>query len=541
MNEQQLLTAIGSTKPEYLEASENPAKNAPHRVRWAALAASVCLLVGLGAGARLLFGGASSSSSPSAEGTAGNGSVNYGGSAAEGGGRVEGTQASTFMSYAGPIFPLTLRESAPELTASRRIDMDFAPYTPREVTYTDTLYGEQNTYTMRTRSLDVTDRYTLYNSGSHDVTVTALYPFASSLRDLRAQMIELDGEAVETTLYMGSYSGAFSPAASPDAESGERWNLDRFTNWTDYEAILSNGTYQKNAFSDLPALDQTVYVYSLETTGEPQESPATVAITLDYDSEKTTVLTSNMNGFGYDAETGKPQHGYFVNQKGTIQLAALGDDISGYTVQGYENGGCQPDEKLTTLSADVTREEMTLEQFLRGATKEALELYSYFDDEKHPKPDATVFELFYRAAVEFLTQYGVLSEDPAERYSAWGGSIDMLISDALVTDRVFYAAVEVTIPAGETVTLTARQEKPYSYDFYGAGSGREGIDGYDLVTQLGSCLSLTEQTAHVETHGLVKIVEQNFGFDVENGITTVTLDPEIEHYYMNVVLIQSGE
>lgn len=537
MNEYQLLKAIGDAKPEYMEASESMAKKAPHRVRWAALAASVCLLVGLGAGVRLLFGGAGSSS-PSAEGSSGNSSVNYGGSVAAGGGHDEGTHASTFLSYAGPIFPLTLRESAPEITATRRIDMDFAPYTPREVTYTDTLYGEQNTYTTRTQSLEVIDCYTLHNSGSYDVTVTALYPFASSLRDLPAQMIELDGEAAETTLYMGSYSGAFSPVSSVGAESGERWNLDRFTNWTDYEALLSDGIYQENAFSDLPPLNQTVYVYTLETTGEPQESPATVAISLDYDSDKTTILTSNMNGFGYDAETGKPQHSYFVRQKGTIQLAALGDDISGYMVQGYENGGCQPDEKLTTLSADVTREEMTLEQFLRGATKEALELYSYFDDEEHPKPDETVFELFYRAAVEFLTQYGVLSDDPAERYSAWGGSIDMLISDALVTDRVFYAAVEVTIPAGASVTLTAQQEKPHSFDFYGAGSGREGIDGYDLVTQLGSCLSLTEQTAHVETRGLVEIVEQNFGFDVENGITTVTLDPEIEHYYMNVMLLE---
>ena len=43
------------------------------------------------------------------------------------------------------------------------------------------------------------------------------------------------------------------------------------------------------------------------------------------------------------------------------------------------------------------------------------------------------------------------------------------------------------------------------------------------------------QTASIETRGLVEILEQNFGFEPENGITTVTLDPTQEHYYLNVV------
>lgn len=541
MNEYQLLSAVGAAKTEYLaESEEKPKKRLRPWTKWAALAASVCLIVGLGAGARLLFGGSKTETAP---GESNSGSAQrYGGVvSSEDGKSAADTQESTFMAYQGPIFPLTLLESAPEITASRRIDMDFAPYTPVEVTQEETLYGDACTYTTRTRSLDVTDSYTLRNASSRDVTVTALYPFASSLRDLSAISLTLDGEAVEPKLYMGSYSGDFAPAASPDAESGERWNLESFTSWKDYEALLCDGTYQNNAFSALPALDQTVYVYTLETTGEPMVSPATVAMTPEYDSEKTKILTWNFNGFHYDAETGEGQYSYFVSQKGTIQIAALGEDISGYTVQGYENGGCQPDEKLDTLSADVTRTEMTLESFLRFVTGEALETYTYYDNEEHTRPDESVFDLFYRTAVEFLMQYGYLSDEPAERYYDWAGSLDMMIYDALVVDRVFYAAVEVTIPAGESVTLTARQEKPYSYDFYGAGSGREALDGYDLVTRLGSVLSFTEQIAHVETRGLVEIVEQNFGFDVENGVTTVTLDPEIEHYYMNVVVIEPEE
>lgn len=538
MNEYQLLSAVGAAKTEYLTESEEKSKKRLRPwAKWAALAASACLIVGLGAGARLLFGGSKTETAP---GESNSGSAQrYGGVVStEGGKSAADTQESTFMAYQGPIFPLTLLESAPEITASRRIDMDFAPYTPVEVTQEETLYGDARTYTTRTRSLDVTDSYTLRNASSRNVTVTALYPFASSLRDLSAISLTLDDGAVEPKLYMGSYSGDFAPAASPDAESGERWNLDHFTSWADYQRLLSDGTYQKNAFSALPALDQTVYVYTLETTGEPMESPATIAMTPEYDSEKTKILTWSFNGFGHDEETGEEQYSYFVSHRSTVCLAALGDDLTGYTVQGYENGGCQADEKLDTLSADVARTEMTLADFLRFVTREALENYTYYDNDEHARPDEAVFELFYRTAVEFLTEYGYLSDDPAERYSAWGGSLDNMISDALVTDRVFYAAVEVTIPAGESVTLAARQEKSHSYDYYGAGSGREALDGYDLVTRLGSVLTFTGQTAHVETRGLVEIVEQNFGFDVENGITTVTLDPEIEHYYMNVAVLE---
>ena len=69
--------------------------------------------------------------------------------------------------------------------------------------------------------------------------------------------------------------------------------------------------------------------------------------------------------------------------------------------------------------------------------------------------------------------------------------------------------------------------KEASYDFYGTGTrnARTGVRGYDLATRLGSVLPLTRQTASIETRGLVEIVEQNFGFEPENGVTTVTLDP----------------
>ena len=42
------------------------------------------------------------------------------------------------------------------------------------------------------------------------------------------------------------------------------------------------------------------------------------------------------------------------------------------------------------------------------------------------------------------------------------------------------------------------------------------------------------QTATLEDRGLITIVRQNFGFDLEKGVNTVTLDPAEEHYYLEV-------
>ena len=73
---------------------------------------------------------------------------------------------------------------------------------------------------------------------------------------------------------------------------------------------------------------------------------------------------------------------------------------------------------------------------------------------------------------------------------------------AAVLDR--WLAAEVTVPAGGSVHLTAAMKKAGSYDFYCAD------------------------------RGFIEIVRQNFGFDLDAGIRTVTLNPAEPHYYLEV-------
>ena len=93
---------------------------------------------------------------------------------------------------------------------------------------------------------------------------------------------------------------------------------------------------------------------------------------------------------------------------------------------------------------------------------------------------------------------------------------------------------EVTIPAGASVNLAAKLTKQASFDYHCAGTENRGVSGYDAVTALGSNLTFTSQSAKLEDREQIAIVRENFGFDLENGITEVELDLATEHYYLEV-------
>ena len=61
-----------------------------------------------------------------------------------------------------------------------------------------------------------------------------------------------------------------------------------------------------------------------------------------------------------------------------------------------------------------------------------------------------------------------------------------------------------------------------------------GLQGYDLVTRLGSSLNFTRQTAALENTEGIEIVRQNLGFDLASGVTWVALDMAEEHFYLEV-------
>ena len=474
---------------------------------------------------------------------------------AGGGGHDEG---STFMSYAGPVFPLTLGEENDNISAERDITLDFSPWEPVWVSNEEEVAAleglteaerqealEQNEewfpeggYYRYDNHILVIDSYTLANRSDADQTITVYYPFVGSLDQLEANTPALtaDGRPVNTTLRAGGYSGGFEGVwggtLGGDPEGSV--NLDYAKSWEDYKALLEDGSYLERALSPLPDLSvvpAVVYRFT-DPWGEPEDEAAgrpnpSIRVTFTLDYAKTQVLTTGFHSGMYDREKGVMGKGFSIPQSDDLHpteewcLIVVGEDISDITTQGYVTGGWDAE---ATIEAGVTME--------RYETDLATALRTLYLDRSWPELEdqpGLTYELYCGLAFDHLLRYGLLSDQPMERYDD-----GMLGREFARVDRVLYLEAQLTIPAGGSVTVEASFAKPGSFSHTCTNTEYRGVYGYDLVTKLGSNLACTSQTATLEDRGLITIVRQNFGFDPENGVSTVTLNPEQEHYYLEV-------
>ena len=464
MKSDELLDAIGEAKDEYVQDVRNAkVKKMPGWAKWTS-AIAACLVLTLGVS--LFFGG-------------------MGGNAGAGGSGHE--DGSTFMSYAGPVFPLTLREENTSISADRSITMDFEPWVPvwisneeeaasrtnlTEAEKQDVLdtynewYPEGGRY-QTSDNIIVTDTYTLSNKSTEDQTVSILYPFASSLKDLSKNRptISVNDEIIDTKLHAGSYAGTFQGAWENWAETHENpgsLNLQYIESWTGYQTLLSDGSYLRRALGEYPDLsDIPVIVYTFTDPWGPEEDDdagipnPSMRIMFELDYEKTKVLSYGFHSASNDRENGIMGRGFSIREEGErwydnpYFLIIIGDDVQNMTYQGYVTGGWDNDAKVEA-GVTITRTESNLETALR----EAASFYygEMTDVENYVETDPEYgFEMYYGLLKEQLVAYGVLSENGAARYDS--GWIEDL--DVVGVDRVFWLEAEITIPAGESVTVIA--------------------------------------------------------------------------------------
>lgn len=486
-------------------------KKVIHWKRWAALAACLVLVVGVGSLFRFgplggMMGGGTKSDSPAAPG------------------QDPGNTGSTFMSYAGPIFPLTVLENSDSISAHRDLTLDFAPL-PSDGSGSD---------------ITVTDNYLLTNSAAEDKTLTVLYPFVSSLRGIDECLptLVMGGTEPQSEVVYGLYSGGFQGVFGSDDPNGSA-NLNQLDSWNGYKTLLEDGSYLDRALNettDLSGIHAIVYEFSepwgdVESKDKPNPS---IRVTFDLDYEKTTVLSYGFHSGSFDREAGKMGQGFSIPQSHepyygqTNYLIVLGEDVQNMVTEGYITGGWTTEKKLDDFGVTVVRYETDLDSILRKAASAIYDNYDF----QYGDSVTVDFETYYSLLCDHLVSYGILAEDGGtERYGT--GWLEDL-AEVVALNRVCYLKSQVTIPAGSSVEVTASMRKNASFDYYGNGSKSPHIKGYDVVTQLGSTLSFTKQTATLLDHGRIEIINQNFGFDLAQGITTVELDPSMEHYYLEV-------
>ena len=198
-----------------------------------------------------------------------------------------------------------VKEENPAIAAERDVTLDFAPWAQRG-----------------TSDILVTDTYTLTNTAQEDQTVTLLYPFVSGLQDLEENRPALtaDGAELETTLRLGAYAGGFEDAWGGDNPEGSL-NLAAPDNWTDYQALLADGSYLETALGPGPDVSGVpVIVYKLTNPYSPPSDPEagitnpTLRVTFDLDYNRTTVLTYGFHGASYDQEGGTMVQDFTIPQ-----------------------------------------------------------------------------------------------------------------------------------------------------------------------------------------------------------------------------------
>lgn len=484
-------------------------------MKWGAMAACACLVVGIGA--FVLNSGKG---------------IGPDGANSGGGGGESGT---VFMSYAGPVFPLNAMNDAIGITVDRNIDFDFSPYETKVESHE--IYGEESGYRYYDTQSIVTDSYILSNSTSEDIVLTASYPFVSSFSDGYKYIpsVSVNGSEVDAELYAGRYSGGFYSASGPNSDKTDRSNIESADEWTDFQALLEDGSYLADAYAEYPELNQTVIVYKLSNiaydgSDETATNP-TLCMEFNANYPDTLILSYGSTGGRRDREAGEFQQSYHIPEENERSygmdryLIVLGEDITNLEVRGYRDGGCDEGEEIKGVTVDVERYESTLGEVVWELLIEDREP-SYFDEEQF---DIASDEMLFGSIAELMYDYGMLSENVAERY-AWGDLGDMW-SETYNMQRVMYVTFDVVVPANGSVQVDATMVKDASFDFVGEGTDR---NGFDCVTQLGSTLEFSRQSASLSNSQFIEIVYQNFGFDLENGITKVTLDVNEPHYYMEV-------
>ena len=517
MSAERLFQILGLIDEDLIEEAAQPQRQKRPRRAWTAAACAAVLLLGGGLLGRQ-------------PGFMGSGA----GAGADGApadpGDFPSSEGSSFQSYAGPVLPLTLAEADTGLTAERNLTWDFTP-------------GTFDDGSPRQWGARVTDAYTLANPTDQALTATALYPFPGSFRDLGTCLptADVNGEAAEGSLLAGAYAGGFQGVWGPDGQGGHvldgsTLNLSPPGSWTDYQVLLEDGSYLAQAMADVPAPEIPVTVYELTDFTAPHDlyDAATQAVEFTIDSEAAAVLTYGFNGGSWDRDTGWCQYSFFVpdgvrRDEGPKLLIVLGEDIGDYTLTGYADGGC--DREIEGVSCTVTRRETSLDQVLRQLCRSYLETDDFLHSDAGTDSLAALpLPLFQRAVTQLLVQYGPLSKTAVDRYD--DGRLDDILAETLSQDRVLYLAVPVTVPAGRQISLTFSLWKAPSFDFGGSGAENAKLQGYDLMTSLGSNLDFTSLTAALANTEHIQIVRQDLGLDA--GMMEATLDTSHPQYYLEI-------
>ena len=402
----------------------------------------------------------------------------------------KGTGEIDFV-YTGTIHPLTLENANDYVTASRFTNFDFNKF--------DSFENEG--YAL------IKDKYILKNNSGEDQIIKVMYPSNVVFADIyeSTPKVYVDGKEVETEINMSS--GYLDDRLSYDF--------------------------------DLSILDEKVVVYEYQCSDDVKDGMFTAQMWIENEKKQEyyshleledNIYYANMSAhyvkghteyYGFKTEDVK-------NTGKTPMLIFYGEEPKEYREQAFD-GYIWSEETKTELDVKMVRYESTFREVLAKIIEE-----SGFCEESNDELNALFYE-FCGAYLADVIRENNNGEDDLEKGNAYWfeNSIDGLIY-LLYDMGKFDITNEIVVPAGGEISYEIEYYRQGNHDKTIPETEDLGKYGFDSLTIGESILNFDEQVASIDDHGYIEILEQNYGFDLENDVREVTLDMMVDYYYMVV-------
>ncbi len=463
MRAERLFEALGLVDDRLVEEAADARRVATPWRRWAALAACLVLVIGVGSVSfGLLFRGCGSTADMNqsmdcapAESEAACGDTGWSGGA-DGMAPVEEAPAAPQMpgpedtpagkdDFDASVLPEEAGSAdAPTAVPGEPLERGAGPVLTLSAQGAGALRAERTlNVAVSADHADITDRYLVTNLSDQDVEASFAYPVAGSLASLEASGLTLtaDGSVLNCET-------SFTPSRYVFAADGS--NLAQ----ADWAALSGR---RGEAVSSLD-LDQTVTLWEVRNVTWDGSAGGGLAVSFAKPAG-TQVLYYGFSGHGVRDGLDYCEDEVTLDPGARRELVFLGEAPEAWTVRGFDLA----DRTRTDLTCEVSVRTLTLGGYLRTMTGSDLER-----------------DLLAELLAQDLT-------------AAQGGDLRRLAYLDARAAHIFDHSFRLTIPAGETVEVTA------SFRQLGCWSEDYGVDwfAYEILCGDTGALRLTSQSAQV--------------------------------------------
>lgn len=418
---------------------------------------------------------------------------------------------------AGPIMPLTFVIANDKVVAKRELVYDFASICQADKGY-----------------VPVQDAYVLYNTSETEQTVSIVYPYVSSGKDLITNMPEVfvNSEQKTANIQNGVYMGINS--------EGMGYLFTSNVSTDEYSCMLNDLTASEEDIN-WTLLNQKIAVYEFSDfdAGSVPGEAVTYAATFDADNLENVYFTNMMDVVNTD--TGKVTlYFMFEQQKDSLIKPAIyffGEVPAEYEEQGYVYPEFIEVNKSEEVTVRMTSRETTMAEILEEMVDAKLDELCAGDAAE----TAQLKELLYHRSAKMFSDMYLWETDgqiTAEDDVFYAKSISDILYYVFEEESVYLLTDTITIPADGSASVVFEYRKHGNHQTYEPREELRDNYGYDNMPNLGTNVVYEEITTELEENGNIRIESQNYGFDLEAGVNKVELEKDAERYYMIIKILK---